>query len=511
MSRWLVRILTLAILTAATSAFAQPGPQSACDVDEDGDVDADDYAAFFSCHTGPSAAHDGSPTCVFADNNRDGHVDTLDLRDLQACFSGAGNPVQGDCAARPIAIALGLPCPNGSAPDPSQSPGLDMHKVTVRAADAICNDGSPAVFYIRRAESLAQLDSWVLYIEAGGSCADAVSCAERWCGTGPVYTAAKMSSTWAYESIAGQGIFNRTDSPLAAANLVFFYYCSSDQWTGRRSNALLTSDDDPSQGYVLHFRGHRILEAALDMLLTGPVTSDSGEETVPPLSAAARVLVTGSSAGSRGARMHVDWIASHFDPLQTTVRGAFDAGLTPLPERFKDPVTAQAIEDNARDMAENEAALYDAFWDESCVQMLGDTPDWWRCVDATYVELNHITTPFFHRMDLTDSNPAGAFLENFGVPVDEFAAATIEQLALAPDIQTTAAEADQINFVPGIYGPNCGQHLALTTNNYFLVSTVEDATGTPRTFDEALRAWLSGVDIFIVDEHPAQRSTCPAD
>ncbi|MCP4246749.1 MAG: hypothetical protein GY778_06840 [bacterium] len=507
--RWPTVLVTLALVTTAGRLQAQPGPLVPCDIDEDNDVDLDDYSALFSCHTGPAATHDGTQTCAFADSNGDGHVDGRDFGNLQACFSGAGNPADSDCAARPIAIALDGACIGGSLPDPSQAPGPDLHKVTIDAADAICNDGSPGVFYIRRAVDAAHLNGWVFHIEAGGSCTDFESCMERWCGFGPVHTAAKMSSNWAHNSITVQGIFNRAGSALAANNLVYFYYCSSDQWSGGRSNALLTSQADPTQSYSMHFRGHRILEAALNMLLSGPVTSDSGAETVPPLGNATEVLVTGTSAGANGTRFNVDWIASHFDPAVTNVRTVLDAGLTPSTEVLDDPILVQLVEDNTRQGAELQSDLYHPFWDQSCVQMLGGTPDWWRCVSATYVTLNHITTPFFQRMDITDSRSAGTFLAEYGVPLDAFADGVIASLALLPDIDTTAAEAGQINFVPGVYGSNCSQHVALTTNNYFLISTLDDANSIPHTFDQALRAWLMGADVFIVDEHPAQTSTCP--
>ncbi len=503
----LATILVVPAFGSAGVLRAQPGPLVPCDVDEDGDVDLDDYAAFDACHTGPSVTHDGTQSCAFADGNSDGHVDAADFKDLQVCFSGAGNPADGGCAVRPIAVEFAGGC-GGNPPSPTMAAGPDMHKVTINAPDAVCNDGSPGVFYIRRAEN-GNLDRWVFFIQGGGGCGDFENCMRRWCGLHPVYTAAKMSTLWAHDSIAGQGIFNRAESPLAAANLVYFYYCSSDSWTGTRSNAVLSSEVDPDQTYSLHFRGHRILEAALDMLLAGGVTSDNGEETVPPLSTATEILFTGTSAGANGARDHVDWFAAQFDPSQTTVRAVFDAAFPPSTEAFDDPAIVAAIDASAEAGAVLRAELYHAFWDESCVQTLGGTDDWWRCASGTYVGLNHVTTPFFQRMDITDPLPSGAMMDAFGVPLDVFAAATIDSLAMLPDIGTNAAEAGQIDYVPGVYGPNCSQHVALTTNSYFLMSTVDDDSGIPRTFDEALRARLAGTDVFVVDQHPAASSTCP--
>lgn len=71
-----------------------------------------------------------------------------------------------------------------------------------------------------------------------------------------------MSSQSARDSIAGRGILNVADSPRAANNLVFFYYCSSDECSGDRSDAALASEVDPNERYSLRFRGHRILEVA---------------------------------------------------------------------------------------------------------------------------------------------------------------------------------------------------------------------------------------------------------
>ncbi len=500
-------VVTFTLAVSASPAHAQPGPNVPCDIDEDGDVDLDDYTAFVSCMTGPLATHDGMQTCAFADSNSDGHLDALDFQSLQACFSGLNNPGAGTCVIRPIDTALRLPCSGGSAPDPSQGAGLDLHKVTINAPDAICNDGSPGVFYIRRADSAQHLTRWVLYLEGGGSCTDVEGCAERWCGSS-FHTAAKMSSLWAHDAIAGWGIFDLSQSTLADSILVYLYYCSSDEWWGQRSNAVLASDTDPNMTYTLHFRGHRILEEALNMLLAGSVTSDSGTQVIPPLSTATEVLFTGSSGGANGARLNVDWVASHFDPTQTTLRAVFDAGLSPVPDVLVDPADAVILEDRTQLEAEVKQDLYRPFWDESCIQALGGGPNWWRCVNGGYTSLNHITTPFFQRMDITDPRPAGSFIPLLGSTLDEFADGVIASLMLLPNIDTTASEAGQISFVPGVFGSNCGQHTALTSSNYFLVHTVDDGNGIPRTFDEALRAWLGGSSIFIVDDHPAQSSTC---
>jgi hypothetical protein len=501
-----VTVALLAVLAAQGKTWAGEMP-APCDADSDGDVDLHDHSALLSCMTGPGVLRAGRPACEAADQNLDRQVDLEDVAAFQICYSGNGIPAAVDCVVRPISIAL--ECPGGDPPTPDIAAGPDLHKVTLNAPRAICNDGTPAVMYIRRAANPASATRWVIYLQAGGSCIDYETCLVRWCGYGPQYDASKMSSLVTHESVVGHGLFDRDHSALASANLVFIYYCSSDSWTGRNSSAVLTSATDPTQSFLLHFRGHSILEAAIDMLITGPVTSDDGQETLPPLATATDVLFAGSSAGSAGARHNIDWVTSHFDPHKTRVRGAFDAG-NPLVEDFPDAVAIEAIIASIQVDADEiyGAGRYNSFLDESCMASLEGVGGSWRCTDPGYVSHNHITTPYFTRNDRTDPTNSNNF-EPFGVDIDEYAVAAGLSLSRLPDIRDTAVEAAAIDFIPGVYGPNCGRHIAFLDAPYFFVATVDDANGQPHSFDQALRSWLQGNDVYVVDEHPAASSTCP--
>ena len=57
------------------------------DVDEDGDVDQDDFARFQTCYTGVAGGYD-YPTCWRMDANDDGRVDQADLDAFEVCASG---------------------------------------------------------------------------------------------------------------------------------------------------------------------------------------------------------------------------------------------------------------------------------------------------------------------------------------------------------------------------------------------------------------------------------------
>ena len=53
-------------------------------------------------------------------------------------------------------------------------------------------------------------------------------------------------------------------------------------------------------------------------------------------------------------------------------------------------------------------------------------------------------------------------------------------------------------------------HVGITSDVLFHLSTVEDATGTPRTFHDVLDAWLRGDEILVVDAIEPPTSQCEA-
>jgi len=436
----------------------------------------------------------------------------LDCASFEGC-GGASAPnirdVLGNCGGVPSEL-----------PPNSLQAGPDLHKVTLDFPEAVCNDGSPGVFYVRPAAPGSPDDRWIFYLQGGGGCSSYEGCLERWCSLRTSYDASKMSSAFTPLTIAGNGIFLRTGSPEAPenrfedANQVYLYYCSSDSWTGQASDSVLVNPDDPAMRYSLHFRGHTIIEAVLAALRDGGLTSDDGDVTMPALADATSVLFTGFSAGSGGVQRNGDWFAAKFDPERTRVALVLSASFHPRWELHPDP--ARAAELSAAEEQRNRVAwamsysprVWNAFVDESCLAYYTGTGEEWRCGNLAFVAHNFITTPFFARMDLFDENLRRNLAESIGSSDEDFLLAMRETMLVLPGMRAGAIEGASMPRAPGSLGPLCGAHVSLTNNNPFFHVTTEDERGVPRTYHDSLAAWLGGQDVLVVDDPAAPTSVC---
>lgn len=403
-----------------------------------------------------------------------------------------------------VSEALAADC-GAYVPASGVGAGNDLHKVTLDDPAAICNDGTPAVMYIRPSTGGANASRWVFYLQGGGSCGTAEQCAIRYCGI-EKYTKAKMSSRWTPMSANtdGQGLLDRDGSnPFADANLVLMYYCSSDQWMGQKDDSVLVPSAGPTPTFRLHFRGHSIIEAALDQLLAGDTVSDDGQATVPSLAGATAVLWSGTSAGGNGAEQNLDYVAGRLAPNGTAVRGVFDANMPPQVEDLGDPAATAAFTAYDRDTYWPSVIVgaWNGFADASC--LAGHAPsEQWECGQNEHVVLNHITTPFFVRQDLRDRQVGTRYL-NAGATEAQLATAYRTTISRLIDVPQDAEERAAITFVPGVYAPNCGQHVGLSSDEWW-----ETATLSGLTYRQAVGSWLNGNAVNLIDTHPTSLSTC---
>ena len=197
-------------------------------------------------------------------------------------------------------------------------------------------------------------------------------------------------------------------------------------------------------------------------------------------------------------------------PSHTKVLGIIDAANDPardvLPEALKpqwDQVYSQlwTFNQQGRD--------FRPWTDESCWTINGGGENEWLCGADSYVIRNHVTTPFFLRQDLSDTT---GLAEVIGIPLEEYQVYTHDSLVTLPDAGATSVE--PMTVAPGVYGPNCAQHVALETDDWWRVATVE-YDGVAYTFQDAVIRWYQGNPVAVVDlpaaagEHGA-KSDCAA-
>lgn len=186
-----------------------------------------------------------------------------------------------------------------------------MTKMTVSQADsrnALCNDGTPAIYYIRRGVGGGST-RWLIHLQGGGFCYSADSCSQRQRGQ----EGNLMSSKSAPGNRPGNGILSASDSDnkfFAAYNEVYVGYCSSDFWSGNQAASSSTNG--------LQFRGAAIFQAVIADLSDPAITSS------PNLADSTDIILSGSSAGGAGVLVHLDWLAAQYPGA--SVHGIDDAG-----------------------------------------------------------------------------------------------------------------------------------------------------------------------------------------
>ena len=308
---------------------------------------------------------------------------------------------------------------------------------------------------------------WLFYVSGGGSCfgpdcwddytdpasqretstchPDTVNC---WANGG-----SHVADTQNDDGILSSG----PENPFAGFNRVRLNKCSYDGFQGDQWETQVAIDRDgdgkaEQQVARLFHQGHQVYRSAL-AYLSSPVTLASGlGPTLPPLSDAELVLLAGNSGGGKAMIMTGDLLRDYLvanvltDP-DARVRLILDAHFLPnleteasfgtamgppltdangngrvdtfdhhflgvsglLPD---DPLVPPAVEfysdwtyvhPNGRARQTLDAFVGDdlSAFDTSCLASHPDEPAW--CRDEHHVLLNHVSTPFFVRMDLRDN------------------------------------------------------------------------------------------------------------
>ncbi len=307
--------------------------------------------------------------------------------------------------------------------------------------NAVCNDGTPAVYFYRPGEGEG-IDKWLVWFEGGGGCSSLESCDKR-------FEESKylMSSSASGEGRVKEGGIlsaDTNDNPdFASWNHVMLNYCSSDTWMG---DAIQTSSE---REYI--FAGHDIVSAIFKDLSDHNVFSRD-------LSDASELLVAGSSAGGSGASHNLNRIVDWFPELP--IKGVIDSSWDPndttfTPFPFND---AEVV------------AFRGTHLDTYCSEALGT--DLLDCVDLDALQ-PFWQVPVFIYIDQIDKVKLG----NSGItdPSDPTQQSWI--LDNAELIRETLEEVD------GYFSPAYGQH-AVITNDWFNDSKIDGIS-----FRQALGDW----------------------
>lgn len=441
----------------------------------------------------------------------------------------------------PEAFGRGTPGAGGVAA------GDDLMRVEVplaRYPDALCADGSATALYVRAARSQRHRDDWVIYLQGGGSCDGGEDCHARWLGRDGNFGANKLSSQYApARGINAGGILSPDGrNPFADWNHAFVYYCSSDGWSGQARDLVAEAQHEgvPTR-YRLHQLGARIVDAVIDRLRGGAglvqyAGPDGTRRALPDLDAAGTVLLAGSSAGGSGVRTHADRVGEllqaqrpgcpgrecdlRYAAVIDASYGLASADLEHAGSRACGPADPSACSYETSMRIRWFGILRgfrDGIADASCEAFHASLGDPWRCADGAHVLEHHLATPFFVRADLQDRLVMGNTVEAgygyAGVPLDRALYGQLEELQLRA-LATRNSRAEETPppspfGAPGVFGPQCGDHETLRSDEPTFRRAVIDTSGEPRTMLELLANWLAGrqpsvaIETFAANGPPA--------
>jgi hypothetical protein len=193
-----------------------------------------------------------------------------------------------------------MPPPDPAAPSgPATDADLDWEKV-VPGGDCVCADGSEFAFWERHADT----SKVVLYLDGGGICFDATTCAFTGSGSENDFYDYNLSTE---RPGLGGGIFDfaRADNPFADYSFIYVPLCTGDAYLG-----------DPTREYSSE------LTVEHNGFINGTAALSYLADHYPD---ATEVVVVGKTAGSVAAPVYGGLVADLLPDAQVTVFGAQSA------------------------------------------------------------------------------------------------------------------------------------------------------------------------------------------
>jgi Pectinacetylesterase len=376
---------------------------------------------------------------------------------------------------------------------------------TTSYPNARCNDGSPAVMYVRINPVSSR--NWLIHLQAGGDCNSYDSCYQRWCGLDS-YSASKMSSKHTPNAMAATGIFKDDPSnTFRTWNVVHVYYCSSDEYRGTVGEKGFVSAQPGSPGLSVLFNGYAIVDSIFGTLQSGGVvTTASGSEiALPDLDQAAQVVFSGSSAGSIGVRFLADDYATRLRTSNPDVdfRIVLDSANKPGEAWAADELDGtcdSTVEDQYVDVADLDAQLaakdtiFGAVQDASCLAAHTTNPQ--RCSNPGHVASFHVTTPMFLRQGLLEKLGDDNGDDVPDVDVELWKNATRDLIQSYGNVAyvdpVTGETREPFTITSGWFGPDCSTHVALENSRFFDEEVVLNG-GAQFNYATVLSNWVAGI------------------
>jgi len=388
-----------------------------------------------------------------------------------------------------------------------------------------CTDGTRPLYYVDKAVDPQGRDidsnNWVFFLGGEGGACYAEDCLTN-------YETERQSTMSTFppdfpnspvDHVSPEGLLrpgpfrDGSMNAFAGFNRVRIEKCTADFGVSE-SDEVVTSGDSVA---VFH-HGARLWRRLFASLAT------SGDD-LPDFSEARTVLIAGHSEGAKGLMYHGDALAEQIRDMspEAQVRLAFDGHLVPMLE-----VEAAFQPSSCSGWSENNSALgpdiFDGHYgnengcllptddgdtsddgygadaylpggrvyesarglsierDKSCRAVHGEDDP--RCYDELHILMNHLSTPFFLRMDKRDtawtgSPPSYALNYSYALPQAEFSArvgrmvddylshyhSLSEQRPGGPDATGTASEWNPGLFVTDVGGR--GSHSAFTNETWF--------------------------------------------
>ncbi|KAH8286600.1 hypothetical protein KR054_012169 [Drosophila jambulina] len=310
-----------------------------------------------------------------------------------------------------------------------------------------CNDGTHAGYYLRKQPSSKK---WIVFLEGGWHCFDVRSCRARWMRLRHLMTSSQWPET---RDVGGILSPHPEENPYwHNANHVLIPYCSSDSWSGTRTEP---DTRDPENSW--RFMGALILKQVIAELI--PV----GLGRVP----GGELLLVGSSAGGLGVMLNLDRIRDFLvneKQLQVTVRGVSDSGWF----LDREPYTPAAV-------ASSEAVrqgwkLWQGLLPEECTK--AHPTEHWRCYFG-YRLYPTLKTPLFVFQWLFDEAQMRA--DNVGAPVTPQQWNYIHEMG--------GALRSSLDNVTAVFAPSCIGHAVLSKRDWVNIK-IDDIS-----LPSALRCW----------------------